>query len=196
MATSKSNNPGAEGSPSAQEHPSLDQAIGRETRAAGDALHGAKDQVSAKVAEIGADVQQAAVEQAGSLQKRVAETIQSYAEAADVAGKAFAEKDSARTARLMQGAASALRDFAGSLDSKPMGDVVEDLRSYGRAHPALLVGGAMLAGVALGRLTRSSPAGGQSGHESWPRPDAAHRGSSGEFDPSSRDHGGLTGGER
>jgi hypothetical protein len=196
MATSKSNNPGAEGSRSAQDNPSLNQAIGRETRAASDALHGAKDQVRAKVAELGADVQQAAVEQAGSLQKRVAETIQSYAEAADVAGKAFADKDSARTARLIQSAASALRDFAGSLSNKPMADVVEDLRSYGRAHPALLVGGAMLAGVALGRLTRSSPVEGQSRLEGRPRPNAQHRGSSGEFDQSMRDNGGFPGDQR
>ena len=96
------------------------------------------------------------------LQKRAADGINGFADSVEDAGKVFADKQSARAARLLQEGAWALRDLAGSLSEKPIADVVEDVRSYGRAHPAILVGGAMLAGMAFGRLMRSAPAESQS----------------------------------
>ena len=75
MATSKSDKKDsiADNLSSAEEQSSLNQTIGREARAAGDALHGATGQVQSKVADLGADVQQAAFKHAGSLQKRAAD---------------------------------------------------------------------------------------------------------------------------
>jgi len=154
MATPKSSNKNA----GVNHSSSVDGRPGREAGAAGDALHGVKDQVKAKVAELGAEAQQAAFNQIGSLQKRTAEGIHGFADTVEDAGKLFAEKQSPRVARLVQEGAWALRDLAGSLSEKPIADVVEDVRTYGRAHPAVLVGGAMLAGVAIGRLMRSAPA--------------------------------------
>ena len=43
-----------------------------------------------------------------------------------------------------------------SLASKPFEEVLNDLRSYGRQYPAALIGGSVLAGLMLGRLSRSS----------------------------------------
>ena len=164
MATSKSDKKGssADHLSSAEEQSSLNQTIGREARAAGDALHGATGQVQSTVAELGADVQQAAFKRAGSLQKRAADSINGFADSVESAGKVFADKQSARAARLLQEGAWTLRDLAGSLSDKPIANVVEDVRSYGRAHPMILVGGAMLAGMAFGRLMRSAPAESQS----------------------------------
>jgi len=159
MATPKNSNKsaGTVHSPSVDDHPSFTETIGRETGAASDALHGAKDQVKAKVAELGTDVQQAAFKQVGALQKSTADGINGFADAVEDAGRVFADRESEKTARLMQEAASTLRGLGGSLANKPIADVVEDVRSYGRAHPAILVGGAMLAGMAIGRLMRSAP---------------------------------------
>ena len=114
------------------------------------------------MAELGAEAQQAAFKHVGSLQKRAADGINGFANSVEDAGRVFADKQSARAARLLQEGAWALRDLAGSLSEKPIADVVEDVRSYGRAHPAILVGGAMLAGMAFGRLMRSAPAKSQS----------------------------------
>jgi len=159
MATPKNSkkSAGIDHPSSVDDHPSFTETIGREAGAASDALHGAKDQVKAKVAELGTDVQQVAFKQVGALQKNTADGINGFADSIEDAGRVFADRESARTARLMQEAASTLRGLGGSLANKPIADVVEDVRSYGRAHPTILVGGAMLAGVAIGRLMRSAP---------------------------------------
>ncbi len=135
----------------------LSESLRREASSAGEKIHEAGLQIKSKVADLGADVQAATAEQITTLQSRLAEGITAYADAADEASRAFADKESTRTAELMQSAAGVLRDLAGSLSNKPIANVVDDLRGYGRSHPAILVGGAMLAGIAIGRLMRSSP---------------------------------------
>jgi len=197
MATSRSHKKGssADHSSSAEEQSSLNQTIGREARAAGDALHGATGQVQSTVAELGADVQQAAFKRAGSLQKRAADSINGFADSVESAGRVFADKQSARAARLLQEGAVALRDLAGSLSEKPIADVVEDVRSYGRAHPAILVGGAMLAGMAFGRLMRSAPAESQSSRNGDQRSSPSSPRSAFNSEPPAGETSGLAGGE-
>jgi len=197
MATPKSGNKGSSTyhSSSAEEQSSLNQTIGREARAAGDALHGATGQVQSKVADLGADVQQAAFKHAGSLQKRAADGINGFADSVEDAGRVFADKQSARAARLLQEGAWALRDLAGSLSEKPITDVVQDVRSYGRAHPAILVGGAMLAGMAFGRLMRSAPAESQSSRNGDQRSSPINTRSAFNSEPSAGETSGLAGGE-
>ncbi len=197
MATSKSDKKGssADNLSSGEEQSYLNQTIGREARAAGDALHDATGQVPSKVAELGADVQQAAFKRAGSLQKRAADSINGFADSVESAGRVFADKQSARAARLLQEGAWALRDLAGSLSEKPIADVVEDVRSYGRAHPMILVGGAMLAGMAFGRLMRSAPAESQSSRNGDQRSSPINTRSAFNSEPSAGGIPGLAGGE-
>jgi len=197
MATPKSGNKGSgtDHSSSAQGQPSLNQTIGREARAGGDALQGATGQVQSKVADLGADVQQAAFKHAGSVQKRAADSINGFADSVESAGRIFADKQSARAARLLQEGAWALRDLAGSLSEKPIADVVEDVRSYGRAHPAILVGGAMLAGMAFGRLMRSAPAESQSSRNGDQRSSPINTRSAFNSEPPAGETPGLAGGE-
>ena len=137
---------------------SSNESLRPEANSAGQKIQEAGLQIKSKVADLGADAQEATAEQVTTLQRRLAEGITAYADTADEASRAFADKESTRTAELMQSAAGVLRDLAGSLSNKPIAHVVDDLRSYGRSHPAILVGGAMLAGIAIGRLMRSSPA--------------------------------------
>ena len=84
------------------------------------------------MAELGAEAQLAAFKRAGSLQKRAADSINGFANSVESAGKVFADKQSARAARLLQEGAVALRDLAGSLSEKPIADVVEDVRVMAR----------------------------------------------------------------
>jgi hypothetical protein len=58
------------------------------------------------------------------------------------------------------------RAFAGYLDRRESGDLLEDVREFARRRPAVFLFGALAVGVLAGRLTRSVAAGAAGGQSS------------------------------
>ena len=54
--------------------------------------------------------------------------------------------------------ADGLRRCSDSLANKPLEEVLEDVRSYGRQYPAAVIGGSVLAGLMLGKLSQRGDA--------------------------------------
>jgi hypothetical protein len=52
-------------------------------------------------------------------------------------------------------AAAGLERLSGSLESKPVSEIVDEIRSFGSKNAGGLFGGAVLAGLALGRLLKA-----------------------------------------
>ncbi|ESX07714.1 hypothetical protein X766_34510, partial [Mesorhizobium sp. LSJC255A00] len=54
-------------------------------------------------------------------------------------------------------AASGLERLSSSLKQKPFSQVLDDVQSFGRQNPGVLLAGSVLAGLALGRFIKASP---------------------------------------
>jgi hypothetical protein len=72
------------------------------------------------------------------------------------AGDHLSENGQAGSSKLIGEAASGLERFADSLDSKPLGEVFDELRTFGHNNAEGLFAGSMLAGLALGRLLKAA----------------------------------------
>jgi hypothetical protein len=88
--------------------------------------------------------------------ERVAET------AGDLRRMAQMMRDEGRTApaQLMEGAAGRVDGLADYLSSSDPSRMMQDVRTFARKSPALLVGGAVVLGLAIGRLVKAADTGG------------------------------------
>ncbi len=72
---------------------SSNESLRPEANSAGQKIQEAGLQIKSKVADLGADAQEATAEQVTTLQRRLAEGITAYADTADEASRAFADKE-------------------------------------------------------------------------------------------------------
>jgi hypothetical protein len=129
--------------------------LAAEASSAAGALRDVGDAALEKASDLASEAKESAMRRGGDLQRELSNSLRTYA---DAVGKACdqLESNSADTAaRLVREAADGLRRCSDSLASKPFDEVLEDVRSYGRQYPAALIGGSVLAGLMLGRLSRS-----------------------------------------
>ena len=98
------------------------------------------------------------------------------------AGEDLSEHDHTMAAQVVRQAANGLESLSRSVSGASFEDVVELVRNFGRSNPAAFIGGAVLAGLALGRFARAS------GH----RPSSGFREDEGEW----YDYPGRNGGGR
>lgn len=83
-------------------------------------------------------------------------TLGDFANAIRKAGDELGAADQSPASRLVQQAADGLETFSRSLEGKDPGALLNDVRDFGRRHPMAFIGGAVLAGLALGRFVRAS----------------------------------------
>jgi hypothetical protein len=93
-------------------------------------------------------------EQARAGQYKAADSLSSLAE--ELRQMAVSTDGSGLASDLAGQGAAKLADFAGWLQSREPGDLVEELRHWARQHPGTFLVGAALLGVAAGRLTRGA----------------------------------------
>jgi hypothetical protein len=96
----------------------------------------------------------------------VTEHLDAFAQAIKRASDELSEKDQTMAAQLVRQAAGGLENMSRSISGASFQDMVESVRSFGRRNPVALLGGAMLAGLALGRFARASS---RHGEEDWRR---------------------------
>lgn len=88
--------------------------------------------------------------------EKATKTLGDFANAIRKAGDELGSADQSPASRLVRQAADGLETFSRSLEGKDPGDLLNDVRDFGRRHPMAFVGGAVLAGLALGRFVRAT----------------------------------------
>lgn len=126
-----------------------------------------KKQARRAIGEAGQTLKTEAKSFAGVAQDRVrveakkgtqagAKTLGDFANAVRRAGDDLAEHDQSPASRLVQRAADGLETLSRNLADREPDDLLNDVREFGRRHPAAFIGGAVLIGLALGRVARAS----------------------------------------
>lgn len=88
--------------------------------------------------------------------KSAGRTLGDFANAVRRAGDELAGADQSPAARLVGQAAEGLEGLSRNLAGKDAGELLNAVRDFGRRNPMAFIGGAVLAGLALGRFARAS----------------------------------------
>lgn len=122
---------------------------------------------------------------AGAQKDQVSESLGQFATAIKKASEELRDSDQTLAAQLVREAADGLGSLSRSIGGATPSDLVSSVRSFGRSNPLAFVGGAVLAGLALGRFARAeAPRRGPSGAGSGYRPQST-MGAAGRSDFSS-----------
>ncbi|MBQ0988985.1 hypothetical protein PSH03_000792 [Micromonospora sp. PSH03] len=136
-------------------------------QAGGQVAHTAAEQGGQVAAEARRQAQQLTGEATGQLRDQ-AQTQQRRAAAGlrdmgqNLSSMAERDGDSGLAGQVVRKAADAAQQAAGWLDEREPGEVLDEVRTYARQHPATFLAGAAVAGLLVGRLTRglTAPASG------------------------------------
>jgi len=82
--------------------------------------------------------------------------LDAFADAVRKAADELGEQDKSAAAQFVREAAGGLESLSSSLREKSVGDLVDNVSRFGRTNPTAFLGGALLAGVALGRFAQAS----------------------------------------
>ncbi|MFI6784172.1 hypothetical protein [Micromonospora sp. NPDC050276] len=91
-------------------------------------------------------------EQAQSQQRRAAAGLRDLGQ--NLSSMAERDGDAGLAGQVVRKAADAAQQTAGWLDEREPGEVLDEVRTYARRHPATFLAGAAVAGLLVGRLTR------------------------------------------
>lgn len=136
---------------------------GRAKEAAGGVAQTSTDQAKEVAGEVKRQARDLASEakdrvntQAGDQRQKAVGSLRSLG---DELGQMAERSDSSGLgSELARQASTRAHDFAGLLESKEPGDLLDDVRSFARQRPGTFLLGALVAGIAVGRLTRGAVA--------------------------------------
>ena len=131
----------------------------KEKSAAKRVLHDAQDAVTQKASEVATEAKDALLGQAADKQKDIGASLGAFGGALRAASDHLANSDQRSAATMMLDAAGGLERLSSSLRSKPIEEVLGELRDYGRNNTTALMVGSVVAGLALGRFLKSTSAG-------------------------------------
>lgn len=151
-------------SPGGRDDPigSLNQANQEQMEGAESTLSGTGGDLSEKVSELAGDAKEAVVRKAENVKQGLSGGLMALGGALRAAGNHLSESGQAGSSKFVGEAASGLERLAGSLENQPLGEVVDQLRTFGRDNAGGLFAGSMLAGFALGRLLKTADGANQS----------------------------------
>ena len=113
-------------------------------------------QAKAQARSLGEEAKERAARYAEGGKEAVTEHLDAFAQAIRKAGDELSERDQTMAAQVVRQAARGLEGLSRSVGGTTLEDVIDSVRRFGRSHPAAFIGGAVLAGLALGRFVRSS----------------------------------------
>ncbi len=131
----------------------------KEKSAAKRVLRDAQDAVTQKASEVATEAKDALLGQAADKQKDIGASLGAFGGALRAASDHLANSDQRSAATMMLDAAGGLERLSSSLRSKPIEEVLGELRDYGRNNTTALMVGSVVAGLALGRFLKSTSAG-------------------------------------
>lgn len=112
--------------------------------------------LSEKASKLAGEAKEAVVRKAEEGMQGVGGSLKALGGALRAAGDHLSQSGETGTSNLIGEAASGVERFAESVESKPLGKVVDELRTFGRNNPGALFAGAVLAGLAIGRVLKAS----------------------------------------
>ena len=127
-------------------------------------LEGAAETVKADVAAAKDDVAARAKSVAERRKETGAGHLDAFADAVRKAADELGEHDESAAAQFVREAAGGLESLSVSLREKSVGDLVDSVSRFGRSNPTAFLGGALMAGVALGRFAQASAQRSHGGH--------------------------------
>ncbi|TIU25942.1 MAG: hypothetical protein E5W38_28220, partial [Mesorhizobium sp.] len=128
-----------------------------ETQSAGEALQEARDEIAQRAVDYASEAQDALSERAEETQRDIGSSLAAFGGALRAASDHLANKEQSAASKFMLDAAGGLESLSSSLRQKPLGQVLQDVQSFGRQNPGALIAGSVLAGLALGRFMKASP---------------------------------------
>jgi hypothetical protein len=145
-----------------------------EAQSATDALHDARDEVTRKAGEYASEAKTAAFAQAERGQRDIGESLAAFGGALRAASEHLANSDQRTISKMMLEAAGGVERLSGSLKTQGFEETLNEVRAFGRKNSGALFAGSMLAGLALGRIVKSSaPESGSMPPQSRPDPGAS-----------------------
>ena len=146
------------------DRPDFDQArseltdkIEQGKRTATEAIHDARDEISRKAGEYAGEAKAALFEQAEGTQRDIGSNMKAFGGALRAASEHLANADQRTASKFVLDAAGGLERLSSSLKDKPFEEVLGEIRAFGKDNSGALIAGSVLAGLALGRLLKSSP---------------------------------------
>ena len=127
-----------------------------ERQSAASAFSEVKDDLADKTQDLADDVKQAAGARAESLQSGLGAKFKALGDAMQAAADSLSGNGQTTSSRIAGEVAGGLSRLSASISRKPLGEVVEDVRDFGRQNGTALFATAVLAGLAAGRLFRSA----------------------------------------
>jgi len=127
-------------------------ALSKTKEVAGQALDKAKETTGQVYGQAKDQVKSRLTEQKG----KAAESLTSVTDALTQTGASLRTSGNEPIARLAEGVAGHIDQLATSLRDKDVDEITVQMQDFARRNPALFIGGALLAGVALGRFLRAS----------------------------------------
>jgi hypothetical protein len=106
---------------------------------------------------VGDQAREGATAYTESQKRQVSESIDQFAKAIERAGDELQQRDQSLAGQLVRDAAGSLSELSRSIGGSSTSAIVDSVRDFGRRNPAAFIGGAVLAGLALGRFARSAP---------------------------------------
>jgi hypothetical protein len=138
------------------------QAAGEVVGTAAEQAKAVTDEAKQQVGAVAGDLRERVTEQAGSQVQRGAEALRQWSD--DLAGLVDKADGDSPAKSLMAQAADRGHRAADYLDRQGVEGLVQDMQGFARRRPGAFLGGAVLAGFAVGRLAKAgSKAGGKAG---------------------------------
>ncbi|HEY2051503.1 MAG TPA: hypothetical protein VGH03_19360 [Caulobacteraceae bacterium] len=123
-----------------------------------DMASSAMDTVTRDAMAMASTAQEKAARALEHRKQAVGGTMEDFASAIRKAGEDLSESDQTMAARVVRQAADGLEHLSHSLADRRPHEILDAARDFGRRNPFAFAAGAVLLGVALGRLARSTGA--------------------------------------
>ena len=114
------------------------------------------DRAKTKASEFKVQAKQQGSKMVDSGKRRTASKVRDFKSSTEEAAAELDSKGSRVAAAATRAVAGAAGDVAGYLDEKPANEIWNDANDFARKHPAVVFGGLLLAGLAVGRIIRAS----------------------------------------
>jgi hypothetical protein len=116
----------------------------------------AYDSLKEGARSLSAEARDRASRYADSQKEAVSGSLENFARAIRRASEELSDRDQTMASQLVRQAAGGLENMSRSIGGASLEDMIDSVRRFGRQHPVAFIGGAVLAGLALGRFARAS----------------------------------------
>lgn len=134
--------------------------LGKQVEGAKRALDQTRKDLSQQATELAGEAKDVLLEKSEDAKRGLSGSLQSLGGALRAAGDSLSQSGQPAPSKLFGEAASGLEQFARSLNDKPLGEVLDEVRTFGRNHSGSLFVGSVLAGLALSRVFKVVEEGG------------------------------------